>query len=95
MLLGCRASAPAIDTMHQMVRLYVGGLPQDIKKEDVAARFVSFGTVGACELSLPKNIEPAGRSTATCRGFAYVELQPKDEVSLARCLSLVRMLLTP
>lgn len=73
-----------------MVRLYVGGLPPDIKPNELSARFTPFGKVESCELIPPKS---GWLFTANdnCRGFAYVELTPKDEVSLSRCLSLVSM----
>ncbi len=86
-----------------MVRLYVRGLPeQNTSVLDVVARFESFGKIEACELVPKKQPETAGISkpsiisrppwgatpVAGCR-FAYVELQPKDDSSLARCLSLV------
>lgn len=70
-----------------MVRLYVGGLPSEIAAKDVIGRFAPFGSVGGCELVATKGLDAAPR---VCRGFAYVDMQPKDEISLKRCLSLVR-----
>eukprot|EP00983_Pelagomonas_calceolata_P101447 1158699-Pelagomonas_calceolata.AAC.9 len=88
-----------------MVRLYVRGLPDsNTSIQDVVARFASFGQVEACELVPRKQPETAGISkpslvarppwgatpVANCR-FAYVEMEPKDDSSLARCLSVSRM----
>jgi RNA recognition motif-containing protein len=71
-------------------RLYVGGLPPDISAADVIGRFTTFGNVSSCELVPSKGLQGA---PGTCRGFAYVDLQPKDDHAVARCLSLVRKLL--
>jgi hypothetical protein len=71
-------------------RLYVGGLPPDISAADVIGRFTTFGSVSSCELVPSKGLQGA---PGTCRGFAYVDLQPKDDHSVARCLSLVCKLL--
>lgn len=68
-------------------RIYIGGLTPDISQDDVSSRFRPFGQVLSCEIIKAKG--PAADSNS-CRGFAYVTLQPKDEVSLARMLSLVR-----
>ena len=68
------------------MRLYVGGLPPDITPLDVEGRFKPFGAVASCELVPSKG---PGADPGACRGFAYVEFQPKDDASLARCLSLV------
>lgn len=82
------APAAAAASAPSAIRLYVGGLPPDIQEKDVIGRFTSFGAVSSCELSQPKNVDPAA-PPPTCRGFAYVEMIPKDETSLGRCLSLV------
>jgi RNA recognition motif-containing protein len=69
------------------MRLYVGGLPPDVREEELRARFTPFGVVTSCEIMPSKDPQaPSGVS----RGMAYVELTPKDETSIARCLSLVR-----
>lgn len=78
-----------------VVRLYVGGLPADTTADLLAQRFKPFGDVLGCEIVtekpgwIPKQPVPAGQP-AGCRGFAYLNLQPKDDTSVARCLSLVR-----
>lgn len=89
-----------------MVRLYLRGLPEDCSILDVVGRFASFGEVEACELVPNKTPETLGTASrpsyiatppfsatpiADCR-FAYVEMQAKDDSSLARCLSLVGVL---
>jgi len=68
------------------MRLYVGGLPTDITARDVEGRFASFGSVAGCEVVPAKGLDAAD---GACRGFAYVDFTPKDDASLARCLSLV------
>ena len=69
-----------------MVRLYVGGLPPEVAESDVSGRFVSFGRVLECVLAPSKGLDAVpGR----CRGFGYVEFEPKDSAALARCLSQV------
>ncbi len=70
-----------------MVRLYVGGLPADIKQPELTARFTPFGQVAGCEVVPAKGLDA---TPGCCRGFAYVDLTPKDEQALSRCLSLVR-----
>ena len=74
------------------VRLYVGGLPHDVTSEQLAQRFQPFGSVGVVQLVPDKSgTVPAGSPLEPCRGFAYVQLAPKDETALHRCLSMVRM----
>lgn len=76
-----------------MVRLFVGGLPPSVHRSELEARFVPFGRVAASELAEPKGLSQASDGPAA-RGFAYVELEPKDEGAIAKCLSLVRAVLT-
>jgi RNA recognition motif-containing protein len=72
------------------VRLYVGGLPGEVSKEQLAQRFQPFGAVAAVQLVPEKPGTPAAsRPSKPCRGFAYVQLVPKDEAALHRCLSMV------
>ena len=72
------------------VRLYVGGLPGEVTSEQLAQRFQPFGSVGAVQLVPAKlGTMPAGSPPNACRGFAYVQLAPKDEAALHRCLSMV------
>lgn len=77
-----------------MVRLYVGGLPGDVSPAQVAQRFQPFGTIAAVELVPEKGVVTAEprRALSACRGFAYVQLTPKDAAALHRCISMVRML---
>jgi RNA recognition motif-containing protein len=67
-------------------RIYIGGLTPDISQNDVAGRFKPFGQVLSCEIIKAK---ASDADLNSCRGFAYVNMQPKDEASLARMLSLV------
>lgn len=67
-------------------RIYIGGLTATISQDDVAGRFKPFGDVLSCEIIKAKAV---GADKNSCRGFAYVTLQPKDDASLARMLSLV------
>lgn len=92
-----------------MVRLFVGGLDDDVTQELLSSRFTSFGRVTACSIILRKEADPlrqlqtdknsgaicnnsarntSQRSTPGCRGFAYVDFEPKDAAALHRCLSL-------
>ena len=73
----------------QMVRLYVGGLPADVTAEQLAERFAPFGRVEGADLAAPQADGCAALKDASCRGFGYVELEPKDEAALRRCLSTV------
>ena len=72
-----------------MVRLYVGGLPADVTAEQLAERFAPFGRVEGADLAAPQADGCAALKGASCRGFGYVELEPKDEAALRRCLSTV------
>ena len=69
-----------------MVRLYVGGLPQDVTKEQLAQRFAPFGRVDDADLVLGR---ADGSAETACRGFGYVELEPTNDGALHRCLSTV------
>jgi hypothetical protein len=92
-----------LETREDMTRLHVRGLPQGVTAKDVAQRFSPFGNVTVLEFVLCKHPErpqapgasivatPPFREDSTvhdCR-FAYVELQPRDESTLARCISMV------
>ena len=70
-----------------MVRLFIGGVPADVEPPELQSRFSPFGMVRLCEYARPKGIPgfPPIR-----RGFAHIELQPKDEAAIAKCLSVVR-----
>lgn len=65
------------------VRLYVGGLPPDVSEEQLRARFTPFGAVSSCSLAPPKVYGGASFP----RNFGHVELEPKDEAALRRCIS--------
>ncbi len=65
------------------VRLYVGGLPPDVTEEQLRARFTPFGAVSACCIAPPKVYGGASFP----RNFGHVELEPRDEASLRRCIS--------
>ena len=67
-------------------RIYIGGLTADVSQSDVSGRFKPFGHVLSTEIIKSKAV---GSDPNSCRGFAYVTLEPKDEASLARMLSLV------
>jgi hypothetical protein len=67
-------------------RIYIGGLTADISQKDVVGRFTPFGEVVSVEVIKAKAV---GADPDTCRGFAYVTLNPKDDASMARMLSLV------
>ena len=72
-----------------MVRLFVGGLAEDITSEELSQRFCPFGVVENCEVISPKENDTFRGPTAQCRGFGYLTLEPKDEASLRKCLSVV------
>jgi RNA recognition motif-containing protein len=70
-----------------MVRLFLGGLPPDVTPAELSARFLPFGVVQDCDLPQPKprlSLEPSAASKP--RGFAYLELEPKDNATLQKCL---------
>lgn len=74
----------------ETTRLFVGGLPHDIRPEQIAQRFQSFGTVQSVELVPEKEGSVhAGPTLKQCRGFAFVQLNPKDDAALHRCISMV------
>ncbi len=70
-----------------VVRLFVGGLPPNISSADLRTRFASFGNVTDIEIvsdkdgNIPKDPGAHGgvpwTATKPCRGFAYVNLEPK------------------
>ncbi|GIL66106.1 hypothetical protein Vafri_19715 [Volvox africanus] len=78
-----------------VVRLFLGGLPHDISAADLRSRFSPFGKVEAIEIIPPKDQTTTAVAQTSfqtlsgekCRGFAYVELDPKDEASVHKCLS--------
>ncbi|KAI3433600.1 hypothetical protein D9Q98_003410 [Chlorella vulgaris] len=67
-----------------MVRLFVGGLPAGCTSEDLRQRFQPFGEVTEVAIAPPKVY---GRDAVFPRNFAHVELTPKDEASLRKCIS--------
>ena len=71
-----------------MVRLFIGGIPPNVERGELEQRFASFGIVTACDYASPK---PQGHADfpAELRGFAYVELEPKDEAAIAKLLTVV------
>ncbi len=79
------------EPLTQPTRLFVGGIPQDVTPEQIAQRFKSFGTVQSVDLAPEKEGSvTAGPLVRSCRGFAYVQLIPKDAAALHRCISMVR-----
>ena len=77
-----------------MVRLFVGGLAEDVTSEQLAQRFQFFGRVSSCDVLQPKayysNISP----TSSCRGFGYVQLEVEDDAALRKCLTAVSVVCT-
>ena len=72
------------------MRLYVGGLPNTVSCSQISQRFESFGEVHGVELVPEKEgTVRASQPLQPCRGFAYVQLNPSDEASLRRCISMV------
>lgn len=59
------------------MRLHLGGLAPDVRDDEVAARFASFGTV--------HGVEVMRDDMAACRGFAYVDLESTEE-QMEKCL---------
>ena len=81
-----------LDPLTETTRLFVGGLPHDITPEQIAQRFQSFGSVQSVELVPEKEGSVhAGPTLKQCRGFAFVQLRPKDDAVLHRCMSMVRL----
>ena len=72
------------------VRLYVGGLPPEVQQHELSLRFAPFGQVQSVELAQPKELPlPGGATLRLPRGFAHVEIEPKEDSSVQRCLSAV------
>ena len=80
-----------------LTRLFVGGIDRDVTAQLLSSRFLPFGKVLSCEV-VPEKASASGEGGAAvavgngkpaCRGFAYVDLAPKDDAALHRCLSLV------
>ena len=71
-----------------MVRLFVGGIPPNVSSVELEQRFATFGIVLSCKYAAPK---PQGSPEfpPIPRGFAHVELEPKDDAAVAKCLSMV------
>lgn len=72
------------------VRLWLSGLPGTVSSSQISQRFESFGKVESVEL-IPEKIGTASANSPLqpCRGFAYVQLSPRDGASLRRCISMV------
>lgn len=66
----------------------MGGLPPEINEEVLSGRFKPFGEVTSCEIIPVKGPQSSQQLQGACRGFAYVNLEPKDDASLSRCLSM-------
>ena len=64
----------------QSVRLHVGGLPENVRDDELATRFKPFGTVLGVELALANTPGASG-----CRGFGYVDLLSSEE-QVQRCI---------
>jgi RNA recognition motif-containing protein len=74
-----------------MVRLFVGGLPNDVTEAQLKERFKAFGHVTSVTLPPPKSAgsrDPGGLEAH--RGFAYLELTAEDASAVRRCLNAVR-----
>ena len=69
------------------VRLFVGGLPPG-QETALTARFAPFGRVAGVTVPDGKDM---GDGATLRRGFAFVDLDPSDDRSLARCLATVRV----
>ncbi len=75
--------------MSKPLRLYVGGLQEHLKADQLAEAFRSFGVVSQVDIVPFKQLEHGSVDPGRCRGFAYLNLEPKDDGALSRCLSLV------
>lgn len=72
-----------------MVRLFVGGLAEDVTPEQLASRFQPFGKVSSPKIMGPKENDPTKSRQCSCRGFGYLDLEPDSEAALRRCLGAV------
>ena len=75
-----------------MVRLFVGGLAEDVTSEQLAQRFQFFGRVSSCDVLQPKANDTNTPPTSSCRGFGYVQLEIEDDATLRKCLTAVSSL---
>ena len=78
-----------------MRRFYVAGLAHDASSEEVARMLAPMGNVLAVDMPLPKTFRPFGKHLSlatnlatstedTCRGFAFVDVEVKDERAVRR-----------
>jgi len=74
-----------------MVRIFVGGIPPEVDPPELKSRFSPFGLVRHCEYAKPKPQGCPGFSPIR-RGFAYLEIEPKDEAAIAKCLTVVSIM---
>lgn len=79
----------------KFIRIYVGGIPRNITKDELRQRFAPFGLVADVELIQEKDSQlPLAMCEDTfqkgCRGFAYINFQPQEEKSLHKCMTLVQ-----
>lgn len=69
------------------VRLYVGGFPPEVKREEIERRFTPFGKVRKCEVL----VRPGGGGVRDVgMPIAFLNLKPKDPSQLSRCLAAVK-----
>lgn len=75
-----------------MVRLFVGGLPEDVTEAQLKERFKAFGDVTSVTTPSPKPLDGGGqKAVAVHRGFAYLEMIPCDALAVRRCITAVRL----
>lgn len=70
------------------IRIFVSGLPPGVTAAELGARFTPFGEVTDCILAQPKVYQaPDGSLAVFPRDFGHVELRPKDDAALRKCIS--------
>ena len=73
-----------------MVRLFVGGLAENVTPTELGGRFQPFGRVDNCIVVAPKDNDTIKNPRSTCRGFGFLDLEPANDAALRKCLGVVR-----
>ena len=71
-------------------RIFIGGLPPGTTSEELVQRFKSFGDVKSSEVVPDKEYPPLMHSSEPMiftRNFGFITIEPKDEKSLQRAIS--------
>lgn len=59
-----------------MVKLFVGGLPFEVKEIDLAKLFIEFGNISTIKVV-------RDRQTRKCKGYAFIEMEQEEAADQA------------